>query len=329
MTPLVDVNIAVYNHAPYLRQTLDSVVSQQTTFPYRILVGDDCSTDGSTEILKEYESKYPDRIKVIYQPKNLGLNAEERNGIILLKNSTAKYIALLDGDDYWSDPHKLQRQVDFLEANPDFSICFHRVYDLEEGKDLTLSKLNTGESPQDYTINDLASSSVMMHTLSVVFRNGFINGLPEGFAQSPVGDYTMHMLNAAHGKIHYLPEPMGVYRKFVGVWGTQAYASKQLNWYKTLRYLVAYFNKPGNDIILQGLRRQQAACLVWLYEHDARETLLLHEPLVKEVLDLHTVTTPIGMIRYSTGLLWAGFWKKMILLLRHNPVGNRLAKLRR
>jgi len=102
MDTIVDVNIAVYNHAPFLRKALDGALAQKTNFPFRLLIGDDCSTDGSVAILKEYESKFSERIKVIYQPKNLGLNSVERNGVILLKNSTAKYIALLDGDDYVS-----------------------------------------------------------------------------------------------------------------------------------------------------------------------------------------------------------------------------------
>jgi glycosyltransferase involved in cell wall biosynthesis len=326
MEYLVDILMTVYNHEKFIADALNGIVSQKTNFNFRLLIGEDCSTDSSRAIIEEFRVRYPMIVFPFYREKNMGAY---RNSELLFKEMKSKYVALCEGDDYWTDPNKLQKQIDFLEAHPDFSICFHRVYDLEAGKALTLSTLNTGETSQDYTINELASGTVMMHTVSVVFRNYFADGLPDWFVHSPAGDYTLHMLNAAHGKLHYFPEPMGVYRKFVGIWGTQAYASKQLNWYKTLKYLVAYFDKPGNEVILQGLRRQQAASLVWLYEHDARETLLLHEPLVKEVLDLNTATTPIGMIRYPTGLLLAGLWKKMLLVLRHNPVGNRLAKIRR
>ena len=137
MDYLVDVNIAVYNHALFLEKTLDSVLEQKTNFPFRLLIGDDFSTDGSIEILKRYEREFPDKIKVIYQPKNLGLNSSERNGIIILKKSTAKYIALLDGDDYWTDAYKLQKQVDFLESNPEFSICFHLVESINDQGQIT------------------------------------------------------------------------------------------------------------------------------------------------------------------------------------------------
>ena len=123
MEALVDVNIAVYNHAAYLRQTLDSALSQKTNFKFRILVGDDFSTDGSRDILREFELKYPEQMKVIYQEKNLGFKSSDTNGLRILRSSTGKYIAVLDGDDLWTDSFKLQKQVDFLESNSDYVLC--------------------------------------------------------------------------------------------------------------------------------------------------------------------------------------------------------------
>jgi len=321
---LVDIPMCVYNHERYVGQAIEGVLNQKTSFPFRLLIGEDCSPDKSREIIKAYLRGNEDKMEVIFHESNLGAY---QNSKVLFKECNAKYIALLDGDDYWTDPYKLQKQIDFLEANPDYSICFHRVYELEEGKEPALSNLNRSESPQTYTIEDLAKGSCMMHTPSVVFRNNITNRLPDWFSQSPAGDYTMHMLNAAYGKIYYMPEPMAVYRKFVGLWGTQALLSKQLNWYKTLALLIRHFDQEGNEAILQGLRRQQASCLVYMYENNATEMLIQHEPLVGEVLDLVTVKSTDDMTRYSTRLLFAGFWKKMRALLRHNPIGNRLARL--
>jgi len=316
--PLVDINIAVYNHEAYLRQTIESVLSQQTTFPFRLLIGDDCSTDGSIAILKEFEQKYPEQIKVIYQKKNLGLQSSERNGIVLLNNSTAKYIALLDGDDYWSDTHKLQKQIEFLELNPDYAICFHGVNEMGLDKQLQLSQL--APEPRTYTIDDLAVSWNFIHTVSVVFRNTF-GKLPDWFGQSPAADYTLHMLNASTGKIYYMPEPMGVYRKFVGIWGTKTDLSKYINWCKTLALLIKHFD---DEKILTPLRKQHAHWLLYIYENNAVDAVQEQEPLVKEILDRVIITSPDQMARFKTKFLFLSLYKKLILSLRHNPIGNKL-----
>jgi glycosyltransferase involved in cell wall biosynthesis len=200
----VDVNIAVYNHAPYLRKTLESVLEQKTNFPFRLLIGDDCSTDGSIEILKEFEKKYPDKIKVIYQPKNLGLDAIERNGIILLKNSTAKYIALLDGDDYWINPNKLQKQVDFLEAKVEFEGVSCNVF--EKIGD----NLNETKNKLIIDFEDLAKGNPL-YTCSVLFRSANLQ-IPPWFSKCKMGDWILWLLLASKGPIFNMDDVMCVYR---------------------------------------------------------------------------------------------------------------------
>ena len=127
--PLVSIRCLVYNHEPYLRQCLDGFVMQKTTFPFEAIVHDDASTDGSATIIREYAEKFPDIIKPIYETEN---QYRKHNGSLTrimdaAMHPNSKYIALCEGDDYWTDPNKLQVQVDFLESHPDYSMCFHRA----------------------------------------------------------------------------------------------------------------------------------------------------------------------------------------------------------
>lgn len=240
MEPLVDVNIAVYNHAPFLRQTLDGVLNQITTFPFRLLIGDDCSTDGSIEILKEYEKKYPDKIKVIYQPKNLGIKSSERNGIVLLKNSTAKYIALLDGDDYWTSPHKLQTQVDVLEKDSTLSMAAHGSYKLIDDRLLPVDspfKVDT-----IWSTKDILENKWFIMTASLMFRRSMMDFSPDWFFEVSHADLALVLLASLNGDGFYSPEPMCIYR-IAGLGAMSRFAIKDSKNYISL---LNHFNKRSN-----------------------------------------------------------------------------------
>lgn len=126
---VVSVCCLAYNHEPYIQQCLDGFVMQQTNFKYEVLINDDASTDATADIIREYELKYPNIIKPIYQKNNLYSQGVAISATYLYPRAQGKYIAKCEGDDYWTDPHKLQKQVDFLEANPEYSLCCHR-YDI-------------------------------------------------------------------------------------------------------------------------------------------------------------------------------------------------------
>ncbi len=125
--PLVSIRCLVYNHEPFLRQCLDGFVMQKTTFPFEAIVHDDASTDGSAAIIREYAEKYPDIIKPIYETENQWGKGTISKSMDAAMHPNSKYIALCEGDDYWTDPNKLQLQVDFLESHPDYTMCFHRA----------------------------------------------------------------------------------------------------------------------------------------------------------------------------------------------------------
>ncbi|MBQ0142665.1 MAG: glycosyltransferase family 2 protein [Prevotellaceae bacterium] len=123
MKSLVSIVCITYNHEPYLRKALDGFLMQETNFPYEIILAEDCSTDGTRQICEEYKAKYPDRITYISRDYNVGGVGNERRAIAAARG---KYLAFCEGDDYWIDPLKLQKQVDFMESHPDYSVCFTR-----------------------------------------------------------------------------------------------------------------------------------------------------------------------------------------------------------
>lgn len=122
--PLVSISCVSYNHATFIRHCLDGMLMQKTSFPIEILIHDDCSTDGTTEIIKEYEAKYPSLIFALYENENQYSKGAWVDGFNY-RRAKGKYIAYCEGDDYWTDPLKLQKQVDFMESHTDYSVCFH------------------------------------------------------------------------------------------------------------------------------------------------------------------------------------------------------------
>lgn len=127
MDPLVSICCLTYNHAPFVRKCLEGFLMQETTFPVEILIHDDASTDGTDDIIREYTAKIPDRIFPLFEEENqYSKGCAQVMDFLNYKRARGKYIAICEGDDYWSDPFKLQKQVDFMEAHPEYSVCFHR-----------------------------------------------------------------------------------------------------------------------------------------------------------------------------------------------------------
>lgn len=123
MTPLLSIVTITYNHEPYIAKTIEGVLMQQVNFPIELIIAEDCSTDGTRAICQRYAEEYPELIRLITSESNVGAIANERRAMLAARG---KYIAFCEGDDYWTDPLKLQKQVDFLEAHPDYSVTFHR-----------------------------------------------------------------------------------------------------------------------------------------------------------------------------------------------------------
>lgn len=214
--PLVSVCIQTYQHAKYIRDCLNGILMQDTSFDYEILLGEDNSTDGTREICIEFAKRFPDKIRLFLHSRknNITINGSPTgryNLITNLVNSRGKYIALCEGDDYWTDMNKLQIQVDFLEQNSDYSICFHDVKIYKEEEKRTVDDYITKDVNSSTTIYDLAEGNYI-HTPSVVYRNGVFNNLPSVFFKVQAADYFLHMLAARRGWIKKIPREMAVYR---------------------------------------------------------------------------------------------------------------------
>ena len=184
---------------------------QETRFDYEIVIGEDCSTDRTREIVINYQKRYPDKIKLLLSKENKGIT---HNFIQTTNACRGQYIALCEGDDYWTEPSKLQKQVDFLDANPEFSMCAHGVMvKYEDGRkgDENFKKLDTDV----YFIEDVIRERLFA-TNSLLFRRNSISELPEWFGGIISADRALLILVASKGRIKYLNEAMGVYRKHKG-----------------------------------------------------------------------------------------------------------------
>ena len=218
--PKVSVCVQTYNHAPYIAQALDSVLMQETDFDFEIIVGEDESNDGTREICIEYAEQYPDRIRLFLRSREdvIYINGRATGRYNFVENFRAArgdYIALLDGDDYWTDPRKLQKQADLLDAHPEYALCFHAVALVDEVSGKEKKVLYPPGRRPVYRLADILKHN-FIPALSVMFRNREMDALPDWFWDVPVGDLPLHVLNALHGDIGYIDEVMGVYRKHGG-----------------------------------------------------------------------------------------------------------------
>lgn len=213
---MVSIVCATYNHVNYIRQCLDSFLMQKTNFAYEILIHDDASTDGTTDIIEEYEKEYPNIIKPIYQTENQYSKGISPTMIYNLPRAKGKYIAMCEGDDYWTDPLKLQKQVDFLENHLEYSVCGHCFQSYIESESKLLD-YDTGIYGT-YTLEDLISRNVFCSTLSVVFRKESLDLKRVSRCRRSLDIILAYMLLKA-GKGFCMNDVMAVYRiHSMGVW---------------------------------------------------------------------------------------------------------------
>lgn len=208
-TPKVSVVCMVYKHEPYLRQCFDGFVMQKTSFPIEILVNDDCSPDGSAKVMREYEEKYPDLFHCIYQEENQYSKGKMAWWEVLFPMAKGEYIAICEGDDYWIDPYKLQKQVDFMDQHPDYVACFHNARVQYDDHVSLFNALNENHDP---TTEDIIKRHWFIATPTLFFRN-VLHDYPEWRGEVLNGDYLLELLLAREGKFHYMDDVMAAYRQ--------------------------------------------------------------------------------------------------------------------
>jgi glycosyltransferase involved in cell wall biosynthesis len=252
----VSICCLAFNHEDFIAQTLDGFLLQRTNFDFEIIVHDDCSTDGTRQIIESYQKKYPNIVKPIFQLQNqysLGLKPIFNH---VFPKAVGKYIALCEGDDYWTDPLKLQKQVDYLNVHVEAVQCFHPVQILMP--DGLLREDFLTKVPDNYQrIEVIAAQGNFLHTPSVMFRN-VIRQFPEMIHETPIGDYFLQMLLATHGEFHQLPDVMAVYRYGVGVWSNEQQFTRSLRTAKTHALLMTYFTQNDNHPVAEIFARRIA-----------------------------------------------------------------------
>lgn len=203
----VSVTMVTYNHEEFIAKAIDSILMQNTNFDYEIVIGEDYSTDNTRNIIIDYNKRYPKKFRLLLNETNLGMH---RNGAQTFQACTGKYIAMLEGDDYWTSPEKLQKQVDFLDGHPECAICFHDVIEVYKDGDRDSHSFFGNDRKEFYTIEDLLKEN-FIPTPSTMFRSGLVSSIPEWFSLLPMGDWPLHILNALHGEIGYINEVMAVH----------------------------------------------------------------------------------------------------------------------
>lgn len=233
--PKVSILCLAYNQKQYIRQCLDSLLIQKTNFNFEILINDDASTDGTTEIVKEYQLKHPDTIRLVLHRENQ-YSKGSRNFIarFLLPKAQGKYIAICEGDDYWTKPTKLQQQVDFLEKNKNYTLCFHPVCIIDEKSDKE-NRVYPEEKPE-LTVSELLKRN-FIQTNSVVYRKQEYKNIAYDLMPA---DWYLHLYHAQYGKIGFIDRVMSVYRRHdSGIWsGAQ---DDKVNFWSQYGYLHLMF----------------------------------------------------------------------------------------
>ena len=298
-----------YNQEKYIKQALDSFVMQKTNFDFQVIVSDDASTDNTPNIIKEYETKYPNIIKAFYHKANKGAM---KNYLFALSQADSEYLIVNEGDDYFIDPNKLQKQVDFLEANPEYSICFHPVKVIYENNPKKTAIYPLGKFSNDKLTFEKLLGWNFIQTNSVVYRWRFYNEniddiFPVGILP---GDWYLHLCHAKVGKIGVINEVMSVYRKHAGgIWYDTDAANRNLHRKYGLKQLKFY------NSVYENLADRSEKYLV--------ETYL---PSFKQIVDNYYSFGDIDKLSEIKSLYPEIFER---VIQTQNPIGKKLKKYKK
>lgn len=249
-TPLVSIRCTAYNHEKYIRDALEGFAMQKTNFKFEAVVHDDASTDNTAAIIQEYAEKYPDIIKPIFETENQFSKHDGSLTRIMNVACKGKYIALCEGDDYWIDPYKLQKQVDFMEAHTEYSMCFHQVR-IEAEEECLRHQYDKLEE-REYTSEEILAEWTVP-TCSALIKNEVIKYLPMD-SNFICGDIVWFLTAGQIGRIYCINETMGVYRRLstgmmMGILNKDKSSIKSLNHYRALKKHFPKAKKSARKLI--------------------------------------------------------------------------------
>jgi glycosyltransferase involved in cell wall biosynthesis len=294
--PKVSIWSITYNHAPFIKDCLEGILKQETNFDFELIIGDDASTDGTSDVLRDYAARYPEIIKPIIQEKNIGVYANSFENVY--PELVGEYIAICEGDDYWEDSHKLQKQVDFLDQNKEFVASYHkcRLVD-KEGR---LIKENKFDRYDSFSKDDLLKGKGELITSSVMFRNVIRN--TEDFKEiSNFDTFLWHKLGGYGNAVFQDEIGSSVYRIHLGgVW------SGASEFYKLQESIKTYFQ------IIKNLKIQGVD-----YEYPEKVVYDVINKFMIDSLKYHNVKEYLMMYLFVQKNEMLSFWKVLKIQFKY------------
>jgi len=246
----VSINCITYNHENYVEDAIQSFLMQKTNFKYEVLIHDDASTDSTADIIRNYQKKYPDIIKPILQNENqFSKGVKQLDYIYNYKRAKGKYIAICEGDDYWKDPYKLQKQVDYMESNPSCTLCTHAVDSIDSQSGEIIKLIRPSNSNDSIDISRfILGGGMFIGTNSILYRKEVLENPPKWYFDAPVGDYPLQIFLASKGDVYYIDKSMSVYRHNVpGSWSNRVYFSeRRINHFREICKMLDAINEYTN-----------------------------------------------------------------------------------
>ena len=306
--PLLSVCVITYNHKDYIRECLDSILDQKTDFSYEIIIADDFSTDNTRAIIEEFKDKYTEVIKLIFQPKNVG---GHQNFFDLMTSPKGKYVAYIEGDDYWTDVTKLQQQVDFLEQNDDYAICGHWTRNIDsKGLPLLIPFFTGQKCPESFTIPDCIKG-VVLHPNTWVYRNFAIN-FPPILSSLPAGDDPFLLMILNNGKGYCIRKTMSIYRiHSAGAWSKKSAQQQSLDQLNCM-YNVPKFVKSGYEDDIEKALKEIREWLIYesIHNYSFRSTISI---LIKNIRSNLTPKTKAFKLVIQYVFTWFRFNIKQLI----------------
>jgi glycosyltransferase involved in cell wall biosynthesis len=253
LNPLVSVWVITYQHVKYVKDCLDGILKQKTNFEYEIILGEDQSTDGTREVCIDYAKKLKDKIRLFLRDRKQSVLYDKNgnfirsfNGILTTMSSRGKYIAMCEGDDYWTDPYKLQKQVDFLEANPDYIFTYHNAIEIDEAGNLITESRLPIKCQRDTSSDELKKGFYTL-TCTKLYRN-IIKEFPKEFFKLLGGDTFSTCMLGQFGKGKYMNDiTPSVYRVHSGgIWSQKSRAEQVFLGMQIREALFTYFKKQND-----------------------------------------------------------------------------------
>lgn len=258
---VVSVCCITYNQKEYIRDALEGFVNQRTKFAYEVLIHDDASDDGTAAVIEEYAERFPHLIRPILQAENqYSKGLTNVSGTYNFPRARGKYIAMCEGDDYWTSRDKLQRQVDFLEAHPECSMVFHSAKVKVQGRALTERFMRPYQRSRRVEPEEVIDKTCGYPTASLMFRTEIVRNLPDFYVRAPIADIPLQLLAAKRGWAYYMDRPMCVYRLGGAMsWTTLMkqgdYEKKQTEYARAMKRMYEGFDRESGGRFHEAVKR--------------------------------------------------------------------------